>query len=233
LIASRGNRVSYIYAVSIAAVQQSKIFLADIIDGVAKPAVQVADVGDQQPNVFGLRVNADATVSFGYSGQWQAPQLVSVSPLGVPTATPIPADMAAGYSRGTVSPSGNMFMQIKSWQANTAKTIAYLGAEAPVPAGLMKMSGTAKVAATLSARVPTFASRTGVGTTSIQWYSCRTKVATLQTTVPAGCVAIAKAKATKFKVTTKQKNKYVAVAVTNTNAVGTTTLFSPTTAKTK
>ena len=233
LVASRGNRVSYIYGVSIAAAQQTKIFLVDIIDGVAKPAVQVADVGDQQPNVFGLRVNGDGTVSFAYSGQWQSPQLVSVSPLGVPTVTPIPVDMAAGNSIGTVSPSGNMFLEIKHWQTNTAKTIAYQGAEAPVPTGLMKMNGKAKVAATLSATVPTFSSRSGIGTTSIQWYSCRTKVATVQTTVPAGCVAIAKAKATKFKVTTKQKSKYLAVAVTNTNAVGTTTLFSPSTAKTK
>jgi hypothetical protein len=44
---------------------------------------------------------------------------------------------------------------------------------------------------------------------------------------------IAKATALKFKVTTKQKNKFLGVAVSNTNAVGTTTMFSPTTAKTK
>jgi hypothetical protein len=233
LLASRGNRVSYLYAVGIFGSQQSKIFLVDIIDGVVKPAIQVAEPGDQQPNVFGFRVNADNTLSFAYSGQFQSPQLVSVSTLGVSTLTAIPLDMAVGNSVGAVSPSGNIFMQIKNWQANVSKTIAYVGAEAPVPAGPMRMTGKAKVAATLSTTVPTFASRTGVGATSIQWYSCRNKVAAIQWTVPAGCVAIAKAKATKFKVTTKQKNKYLAVAVTNTNAVGTTTMFSPTTAKTK
>ena len=233
LVAIRGNRVSYIYAVSIAAVQQSKIFLVDIIDGVAKPAIQVADVGDQQPNVFGLRVNADGTVSFAYSGQWQSPQLVSVSPLGVPTVTPIPVDMAAGNSIGTVSPSGNMFLEVKNWQTNTAKTIAYQGAEAPRPFGLRKINGKAKVNASLSVTIPTFASRTGIGTTRIQWYSCTTKTATVQLTIPLNCAAIPKATALKFKVTAKQKNKYLGVAVSNTNAVGTATLFSTLSAKTK
>jgi hypothetical protein len=111
--------------------------------------------------------------------------------------------------------------------------IVYRTASAPIPVGDLKLTGLAKTGQTLTSKIPTFTGVSNIGTTSIQWYSCTTKVATVQTTIPLTCAAIPKATALKFKVTTKQKNKDLGVAVSNTNAVGTATLFTTLAAKAK
>ena len=233
LIAKSGKRVALVYSAAIYNVQESKIMKIEIVDDVAKPVEEVASGTHQNVQVFGLRINGDGSLSFALTGPTFAPKLVEISSTGTITPSPIPMEMDSGYGSGVVSPSGNLFVFLFDFTNNFGKTIAYLAADAPVPTGALVLKGKAVKNAKLVATPPIFTSKTGIGETKFQWYSCSAKVTTLQAAIPAKCVAIPQATSATFKVTAKQKNKYLGIAVTNSNAVGSVLVFSPTTTKAK
>jgi len=215
-------------------VLESYAHLVEFTNSVPSPQQLLKTGTEQTMDVPALRVNFDDSITMVTRGDrrraniitWKAG--VQLGDVEIPTTvnTDIYNMMAA------VSPSGNIFINSGSSSASY-EGIVYVSATKPQPVGDIRVPLTAKVGSSLIATIPTFTGLSSVGVTTIQWYSCSSPVLAVQITIPAGCVAISKARATKFKVTTKQKKKYIAVSVSNTNAVGTTTLFSPTTAKTK
>jgi hypothetical protein len=232
-IASNGNRSAIVLAAGIFGQGAAKLEQINFIGNVAQPAAQLDELATQSIDLFGLRVNNDNTVSFGYSGQFQAAKMVNVSTGNVATTSTIPIDMPAGFGFGAVSPNGNLFLQLNSPQITTAKTIAYTGAEKPQASGNLTVKGIAKKGAKLSASAVSFAGKSGFGVTTYQWYACSAAVPTGTLAVPITCIPITKATAAQFKVAAKQKGKFITVAITNTNAVGTTTLVAPVGKKSK
>lgn len=194
----------------------------------------VANTNTEQAMTLGaLKVNHDDSITAPVSGLNAIPRLI-IYKNGTEienTALPVTGTTQIYNVRPVATKNGNVFFLVNSQAASEA--FSYLGATAPVPSANPRLSGTSANGKTLTAVIPTFGGFSPVGATSVQWYSCSASVATALFSIPVGCTAIAKATTSKFKVTSKQKNKYLAVAVVNRNDIGTTTLFSPTTKKTK
>jgi hypothetical protein len=215
-------------------VLESYAHLVEFTNSVPSPQQLLKTGTEQTMDVTALRVNFDDSITMVTRGDkrraniitWKAG--VQLGDVEIPTTvnTDIYNMMVA------VSPSGNIFINSGSGSASY-EGIVYRAASAPIPVGTLKLTGLAKTGQTVTSKIPTFTGVSNIGTTRIQWYSCTTKVAIVQATIPVTCALIAKATALKFKVTTKQKNKYLGVAVSNTNAVGTATLFSTLATKAK
>ena len=217
--------------------QEAQAYIVELNNSVPSEAKLVKSVAEQAMTIDAIRVNFDDSITMMMSGSNRRANImnfkagVQISDEDVPNT---PASQVYGFSV-SVSPSGNFFIagNVNLGTSFIYEGIVYRAASAPIPVGDLKLTGTAKAGQTVTSKIPTFTGVSNIGTTRIQWYSCTTKVATVQTTVPVTCAVIAKATALKFKVTAKQKNKYLGVAVSNTNAVGTATLFSTLSAKTK
>ena len=181
-----------------------------------------------------LRVNSDDSITALIKGTDVPSKILTISSGEIISSTEVPlnAKSQVWAMTATVSPNGNIFL-VAGTGGGIYEGMAYVGASKPQAAGALKVAGTAKNGKQLVATLPTFSSVSDIGVTTMQWYACASKVTVVQITIPAGCVPIPKAVTAKFKVTAKQKNKFLALAVTNTNRVGTTILFSPTTAKAK
>ena len=217
--------------------QEAKSYVVELNSSVASEAKVAKSVAEQAMRVDAIRVNFDDSITMMMSGSNRRANImnfkagVQISDEDVPNT---PASQVYGFIV-TVSPSGNFFISgnVNLGTSFIYEGIVYRAASAPIPVGDLKLTGLAKTGQTVTSKIPTFTGVSNIGTTRIQWYSCTTKTATVQLTIPLTCAAIPKATALKFKVTTKQKNKYLGVAVSNTNAVGTATLFSTLSAKTK
>ncbi len=217
--------------------QEAQAYIVELNNSVPSEAKLVKSVAEQAMTIDAIRVNFDDSITMMMSGSNRPANImnfkagVQISDENIPNT---PGIQVYGFSV-SVSPSGNFFIagNVNLGTSFIYEGIVYRAASAPIPVGDLKLTGTAKVGQTVISKIPTFTGVSNIGTTRIQWYSCTTKVATVQTTVPVTCAVIAKATALKFKVTAKQKNKYLGVAVSNTNAVGTATLFSTLSAKTK
>ena len=225
-------------AVGIAAVgngvQHGDAYLIELINSVPQvPKLVATTEAEQAMNVESVRVNDDDSVTMVISGLNAIPRVITAK-AGVLTENlniPVTGTTQIWAVEAVSSKNGNIFMLFGEQFGYEA--MVYLGASAPVPTSTLRLTGTAVTGKQLTALVPTFSGVSGIGKTTIQWYSCTTAVATPQIAVPAGCLPIAKATAAKFKVTTKQKKKFIAVAVVNQNEIGTTTLFSVTSKKAK
>jgi hypothetical protein len=217
--------------------QEAHAYMVELNNSVASEAKLVKSVSQQAMTIDAIRVNFDDSITMMMSGQDRPANImnfkagVQISDQDVPNT---PALQVYGFSV-SVSPGGNFFISanVNLGTSSIYEGIVYRAASVPIPVGDLKLTGTAKAGQTVTSKIPTFTGVSNIGTTRIQWYSCTTKVATVQTTIPATCAVIAKATALKFKVTSKQKNKYLGVAVSNTNAVGTATLFSTLATKAK
>ncbi len=217
--------------------QEAKSYVVELNSSVASEAKVAKSVAEQAMRVDAIRVNFDDSITMMMSGSNRRANImnfkagVQISDEDVPNT---PASQVYGFIV-TVSPSGNFFISgnVNLGTSFIYEGIVYRAASAPIPVGDLKLTGLAKTGQTVTSKIPTFTGVSNIGTTRIQWYSCTTKTATVQLTIPLTCAAIPKATALKFKVTTKQKNKYLGVAVSNTNAVGTATLFSTLSTKTK
>ena len=217
--------------------QEARAYIVELNNSVPSEAKLVKSVAEQAMTIDAIRVNFDDSITMMMSGTNRPANImtfkagVQVSDENIPNT---PASQVYSFIV-TVSPSGNFFIagNVNLGTSQIYEGIVYRAASAPIPVGTLKLTGLAKTGQTVTSKIPTFTGVSNIGTTRIQWYSCTTKTATVQLTIPLTCAAIPKATALKFKVTTKQKNKYLGVAVSNTNAVGTATLFSTLAAKAK
>lgn len=217
--------------------QEAHAYMVELNNSVPSEAKLVKSVAQQAMTIDAIRVNFDDSITMMMSGANRTANImnfkagVQISDQDVPNT---PALQVYGFSV-SVSPGGNFFISgnVNLGTSSIYEGIVYRAASAPIPVGTLKLTGLAKTGQTVTSKIPTFTGVSNIGTTRIQWYSCTTKVATVQTTIPVTCAVIAKATALKFKVTTKQKNKFLGVAVSNTNAVGTATLFSTLATKAK
>jgi hypothetical protein len=132
-------------------------------------------------------------------------------------------------SKAVVSKNGTFFALTNN--GTDIQAVAYFTASIPVATGTLSISGLSKIGKTLSAKMPAFGGVSGPGKVTVQWYACSAKIVGIPTSIPVGCVAIAKATSSKFKVTSKQKKKYLAIAVTSSNKIGATTLIKATSGK--
>ena len=104
--------------------------------------------------------------------------------------------------------------------------------KAPTRSVGASVTGTAKVASTLTAKNGTWSGTAPIAYT-YKWYRCTVIGKTVTTAVPASsakCVAIAGATKSTYKLVSADKGKYVRVLVTAKNAVGTGLSLSKTTA---
>lgn len=217
--------------------QEAKSYVVELNNSVPSEAKLAKSVAEQAMRIDAIRVNFDDSITMMMSGANRRANImnfkagVQISDEDVPNT---PSLQVYGFS-ATVSPSGNYFISstVNLGTSQIYEGIVYRAASAPIPVGTLKLTGLAKTGQTVTSKIPTFTGVSNIGVTRIQWYSCTTKTATVQLTIPLTCAAIPKATALKFKVTTKQKNKYLGVAVSNTNAVGTATLFSTLSTKAK
>jgi hypothetical protein len=217
--------------------QEGKSYVVELNNSVPSEAKVAKSVAQQKMTIDAIRVNFDDSITMMMSGINRPANIMTfkagvlVSDEDIPNT---PASQIYSFSV-TVSPSGNFFISgtVNLGTSQIYEGIVYRAASAPIPVGTLKLTGTAKTGQTVTSKIPTFTGVSNIGTTRIQWYSCTTKTATVQLTIPLNCAAIPKATALKFKVTAKQKNKYLGVAVSNTNAVGTATLFTTLATKAK
>ena len=215
-------------------VQHGEAFLIELVNSVPQtPKNIITTDTEQSMKVDTLHINADDSTTVVVSGLNAIPRLLTVKNGEVAETTNVPVTGTNQIWAAEVhsSPNGNVFMLFG--EQIGYEGMVYLGATAPVPTSVLRLSGVAAVGKQLSGLIPTFGGVSSVGVNTIQWYACATAVTAPQTSIPAGCVAIAKATAAKFKVSAKQKKKFLGVAVTNQNSIGTTTLFSATTKKVK
>lgn len=137
----------------------------------------------------------------------------------------------AGEVQVAVTPSGTAFVAANV--SNEAKFAVVDRNSVPLSFTPLTVTGKAKVNSTVRAAAMEFKSISGVGSTTYQWYACKTAVPANTVQRPVGCVAIAKAKASSFKVTSKQKGKFLTVSLSNTNAFGTSVVFAASATKAK
>jgi hypothetical protein len=126
---------------------------------------------------------------------------------------------------------GNIFMA--SDMQGVVKALSIVRASKPTVLAQPSVTGTRKIGKKLASSLASFTSFNGVGLNTFQWYSCSAAVPLNTSSLPAGCVPIAKATKNSFTLTSKQKGKFVTLAISNTNAVGTNRVFTPATAKVK
>lgn len=203
-----------------------------IVNGVTQPVLAGASfvAPETTPLVAGSR--ADGSIFVGWAGQNFHPAMSVYKNGSLVSTEEIPLGASRAYGKAAVSPNGNIFFYFNHYSPDIRLTMTYRGAIAPAPSGNLLLKGVAKVGKTIKATVPVFSSPSGIGVTKFQWYVCSAKVTIVQPSIPAGCSLIKKATGSSYKLTSSQKKKYLGLAITNTNAVGTATMFSPTTAKT-
>lgn len=209
---------------------EAHAYVVELNASVASPQTVFANSTEQALSVTAIRVNFDDSVTLVTAGYDRASRIFKLRGGVEQEVEQIPWTLTTQiYSQSAAfSPSGNISM-VSAGQNDVREGMFLNLATRPVASGAVRVSGTAKSGSQLLATLPTFSGISAIGKTSIQWYSCSNKVATVQTSIPLKCVAIPKATSNKFKVTSKQKKKYLGVSVTNTNAIGTTLMFSPTT----
>ena len=211
---------------------KGSVHLVDIVGSVASPAIKISETESRQGrSVTAIKANSDDSITVLVNRGDAAPQFLNIkNGLTLSTVDVAGISVPSRGQKTAISANGNFFVA-SDHSAGTMDTFAYITASKPMATGAALLRGTAKVGKSLTAAIPTFAGITGAGTTSIQWYACKTAVAVATDTVPANCVAIAKATASSMKLTSKHKGKFLTVVVKNTNAVGTTTLVAKSTAK--
>lgn len=209
--------------------------LVEFKNSVPRPAmVALSTTAEQGITVTGLKVNFDDSVTLVTKGLAQRPLFITVKDGLELDRETVPTFSSSNTSTMVTAASrdGNFGIILASDSAPT-EGFYFRGAQVPIVSGSLALKGKAVKGQTLSARIPIFGGRSAIGVTTFTWYSCSAKISTPTFARPVSCIAIPKATSSRFKVTSKQKGKYLSLAVSNTNAVGTTTLFSPTTAKAK
>lgn len=235
MIGSYSNgRAAVLYSLGIYGEGTSKVYLTEVQAGSAPTTKLVETSNSQDTSPLLVSPRADGSTYVGWAGQGIHPFMATVKAGNVSTPISIPNGFERAYGQAAVSPSGNIFFEFDHFNpAEVRVTMAYRGAEQPVIASNPAIRGISAVGKKLTIKVPAFLSPSGVGTTTLQWLSCSAPIAGIQSTVPVTCAPISKATTATFKVSGKQKKKYLALAITNINAVGTTTVVTKTTGKTK
>jgi hypothetical protein len=165
--------------------------------------------------------------------------LFETNALGNTTKTEIPAVSTGNINRVltlenqngdlTFYTQGFWADQNTNWHGVSVATRA----AAPVALEAASITGIAKKGKKLAAYEVAFGSVTGVTDNAYQWYSCKKQVKTVPLALPANCKPIAKATTKDLLVTAKMKKAFVLVKVSSTNALGTSQLFSMSTAAVK
>jgi hypothetical protein len=217
------------------AVTEGKAYFATLKNSVPDPqSVISVNTVNQGMGLDGVYTNADGSAYVLISGKSDdiARVLHVVGGAAVET-TPLTGLTAPSWEAKSAISSGGTFFSVVNRGSQSPQAITHVTATLPVATGTPSITGKATTGKTLTARIPTFGGISGAGVAQVQWYSCTTKTTGVQTSVPAGCVAIAKATAAKYKVTTKVKKKYLGFAVKSTNFAGTTLLFAGVQSKAK
>ena len=194
--------------------------------------------------LFIARANASAdgaTVTYTAAGTTVALDSTGQAGDGTITYTESDADCSISGSTLTVVQVGDGSCVVTATiaasdnylEATDTVTITIRAAERATATVKPKVTGTAKVAKTLTAAKGTW---TGYPTPAFtyQWYACTKAVSAASATVPATCKKITGATRSTFKLTSTQRGKYVAVYVKGTSLRTTaTTWLSKTTTKVK
>lgn len=205
-----------------------------IVNGITQPVIERTLEGGQDSTPLVIGARADGSIYLGWAGQSAAPHLSIYRDGAEVSGEDIPTGLTRAYGLAALSPSGNIFFHFNHYSPSQVYlTMTYRGALAPTATGTPLIKGTSKVGKKLVATLPVFSSPSGIGISTMQWYSCNAPITVIHTSIPAGCLPITKANTATFKLTTKQKKKYLGFAVTNTNPVGAATIFGKTTARIK
>lgn len=104
---------------------------------------------------------------------------------------------------------------------------------APVAKGVLKVSGTPKVKAKLTASGLDFTSISGVSTTGYQWFACTKKVSSAPKALPSTCKAIKGATKATYTLAKADTGRFLLVAVSSANEVAKVTKYSQATGPVK
>jgi hypothetical protein len=228
------NRATVAYNLGILGSSLGKTYLTEIKNGVTQPAVMVKTDDTQYIEPMFATPFSDGTTYVGWAGQYTAPEFARYKDGVLLSTELVPSGFDRAYAKAAVSQNGNIFFDINHFNPEERRvTMVYQGATAPIARALPVIRGTAANGKKLAITLPTFLSPSGVGKTTLQWYSCSRSVPANTTVKPSTCSAISKATGSTFKVTSKQRGKFITVAIKNSNTLGTTTLFAPASSKAK